>query len=567
MSASNKKKIRKEQETAFMTERQRMEAKEQKKLKTFTVTFWVVMALCVCIILGTVISNPIKNVIYKNTTVVTVGDHELNAVTLNYFYMDAVSQYATQMLYASYFGNEFSGNMNTPLNELAYNKTSQTWADHILDAAIENIKSTYAMIDLAEKNDHKLTEDEQKTLDDTIANIEKNKDAKDYLRTLYGNGASVESYIEYYRTSTIANSYYNAYQDSLEYTDETLRTYEKDIFFEYSSYTFSYYELKCDRFYPEGAGKKDDKGNITYTTEEKKAAAELAKKAADLLASGEYKDLDAFKEAIKEMPINKDTKDPKPTEQEDILFSKVNSLFQDWIIGKLPSEDKKDEKTDDTTDGEDDKKEEVKYEERKEGDLTVIAKETGTGDNKVATSYYIVRYQGENENKFNLKNVRHVLLQFENDKPTTSEKNKLKAKAQLLLDEWMKGDKTEESFIQLAKDKSEDGNASTGGLYENVYPGQMVESFEDWCYDADRKPGDTGIVESTYGYHIMYFVGDAEDTYRDYMIKNELRADDMEEWHKKLVESMPLDEREMNTKYVGLDLTANEILIRLGYAG
>ena len=36
----------------------------------------------------------------------------------------------------------------------------------------------------------------------------------------------------------------------------------------------------------------------------------------------------------------------------------------------------------------------------------------------------------------------------------------------------------------------------------------MVEEFDAWCFDPDREPGDTDIVETTYGYHIMYYVGD-----------------------------------------------------------
>ena len=35
----------------------------------------------------------------------------------------------------------------------------------------------------------------------------------------------------------------------------------------------------------------------------------------------------------------------------------------------------------------------------------------------------------------------------------------------------------------------------------------MVESFDAWCFDSSRKPGDTGIVKTNYGYHVMYFVG------------------------------------------------------------
>ena len=39
------------------------------------------------------------------------------------------------------------------------------------------------------------------------------------------------------------------------------------------------------------------------------------------------------------------------------------------------------------------------------------------------------------------------------------------------------------------------------------YPGQMVETFNDWCFADGRQPGDYGIVKTDYGYHLMYFVG------------------------------------------------------------
>lgn len=39
----------------------------------------------------------------------------------------------------------------------------------------------------------------------------------------------------------------------------------------------------------------------------------------------------------------------------------------------------------------------------------------------------------------------------------------------------------------------------------------MVEEFNDWCFDESRKTGDVGIVETSYGYHVMYFVGVASE--------------------------------------------------------
>ena len=35
----------------------------------------------------------------------------------------------------------------------------------------------------------------------------------------------------------------------------------------------------------------------------------------------------------------------------------------------------------------------------------------------------------------------------------------------------------------------------------------MVDPFSNWCFDSSRKAGDTAIVMTEYGYHIMYFVG------------------------------------------------------------
>ena len=60
----------------------------------------------------------------------------------------------------------------------------------------------------------------------------------------------------------------------------------------------------------------------------------------------------------------------------------------------------------------------------------------------------------------------------------------------------------------MANEHSTDpGSNTNGGLYEGVSQGQMVESFDAWCFDSARKPGDTGIVKTNYGYHVMYFVG------------------------------------------------------------
>ena len=190
---------------------------------------------------------------------------------------------------------------------------------------------------------------------------------------------------------------------------------------------------------------------------------------------------------------------------------------------------------------------------RKEGDKTYIASTSTTTDdegNEVTTvsGYYAVYFISSTDNRTPLVNVRHMLAGFEggtteNGTTTYSDEEKAaaKEKAESWLNEWESGEATEESFAELAKENSTDtGSKDNGGLYEDVYPGQMVSAFNNWCFDENRKPGDTGIVETSYGYHVMYFVGQAEDTYRTYLIKNDLASEDYNNWYNALVDGLDM---------------------------
>ena len=105
--------------------------------------------------------------------------------------------------------------------------------------------------------------------------------------------------------------------------------------------------------------------------------------------------------------------------------------------------------------------------------------------------------------------VRHILVTPEGGDAATEEQWAAAEKeANNILNEWLTKHPDEDGFAVLAEAYTDDpGSASNGGLYEDVYVGQMVPEFENWCFDASRQTGDYGIVKTTYGYHIMYFVG------------------------------------------------------------
>ena len=107
--------------------------------------------------------------------------------------------------------------------------------------------------------------------------------------------------------------------------------------------------------------------------------------------------------------------------------------------------------------------------------------------------------------------VRHILVQVKGEAAdgtyTDAEWETCRADAQAILDTWLAGDKTEESFAALATEKTEDpGSKQNGGLYQQVYAGQMVPEFNDWCFDEARTYGDYDLVKTSYGYHVMFFV-------------------------------------------------------------
>lgn len=186
-------------------------------------------------------------------------------------------------------------------------------------------------------------------------------------------------------------------------------------------------------------------------------------------------------------------------------------------------------------------------------------------------------YYQENEAKFTENgitredkyvDVRHILIMpeggttDENGATTYSDEEWAAAqlKAQEILDQYLAGDKTEESFGTLANEHTADGNDANydgvpdGGLYTNVYKGQMVPEFEEWCFDDVRVPGDTGLVKTTYGWHIMYYV-DSRPVWKDFG-KEQLTMDLANELLAGIIANYPLEVDYSAIKLGFVDMTA-----------
>ena len=550
MSASDKKRLRKEQAAEALTEKQLKEQKEAKKLKRHTFTFVVVMILVLAIALGVVAAQGIDRtgIIQRNTNAVTIGTHTLTSAELNYYYIDTVNstysqlynQYGEQTaMYAQLmYGLDFS----SPLNTQAYTST-KSWADYFAETAVESARDVYALYDKAIADNCTFTEEEQEDFEKSIQNTADYvtkfygySSLGAYLKDVFGYGATVETYTEYMRVNAIVNKYYNAHAETLEYDDKDFEAYNKEHYNELSFYTYSYFYVDNRDFL--GEGKKDSAGIVNYTDEQKEAALKTGEQIANTLKNAGINSSTLLDQQIKKLEQYKDDEKAVSTKFKNAAYSNIEADIIDWLSDSS----------------------------RKPGDFTVIADTNTTkdSDGKEVTNtagHHVVVFEGREDNEMQLVNVRHILKKFKggssNEDGTISYSDKEKAAALTALNtvklKWQEGKPTEESFAALVKGNSDDtGSVDNGGLYEDVYPGQMVTAFNDWCFDTSRQAGDYDVVETELGYHLIYFVGYDEMTYRESMIEQTLFNEDMNKWYEDITKAVTATD--INTAHLDLDL-------------
>ena len=141
---------------------------------------------------------------------------------------------------------------------------------------------------------------------------------------------------------------------------------------------------------------------------------------------------------------------------------------------------------------------------RKAGDITLAENDTGSSVN-----YYVAIFEERLRDEENSRSVRHILFRAGsgNETPTQEQYDEAEQKAQDILDQWKAGEATEDSFAALASTSSEDtGSKSGGGLIDQITSNSpYMEPFRDWAVDPARQEGDTGLVKTDYGWHVMYY--------------------------------------------------------------
>jgi foldase protein PrsA len=123
-------------------------------------------------------------------------------------------------------------------------------------------------------------------------------------------------------------------------------------------------------------------------------------------------------------------------------------------------------------------------------------------DNYTIPESDMLEYYNENKDSIDKTSVRHILFGTKN--PTTFEPLDeeeillAKNKAEDTLEKIRNNEDMEALAIELSEDPGVQHNQ---GVYEVVYNSNFVPEFEAWALNNEL--GETGIIETTFGYHVM----------------------------------------------------------------
>ena len=469
----------------------------------------------------------------KTFTAYTLTDadgekHDIKVNTYNYYFALYYNNLqSTVSSYKQYGIDLDEANMNVDFDKKLSEQTrtedgkTTTWLEYVQEQVEDSIKDTYASYYKAVKEnkgkDPEITDDQKKEIKEALKNYKESAHkygytVSGYIEAAMGHGVTKDVFVREATISYIAENYDSDHKndsDSKTYTDKELNAYKKKNESKLQSVDIKMFE--CDSEDDAKAFKKALKadGSNFAALASKYSSDDFDKKANKNSQETTYNDM--ARSTMEGLSVAISTADDD---------KKYPGL--DWLYSS----------------------------DRKVGDVRQDS----------TTVVYVVKPVYMSDAK--TVNVRHILIAPESSKSSDNSSSSKSAKdctdkewaaaekkAKSILAKYNSGDKTSKSFAKLAKSNSSDGNASNGGLYEDIIPNQMVPTFNAWCFDSSRKAGDVGIVKTEYGYHIMYFEGKNDQPVWKYIAQQKLAADDTQKEH----DSITLKKNWFGSRYLEID--------------
>lgn len=495
---------------------------ENKINPAIKITLIAVALLCVFMLGYSVVDS--TGMLDRNTTAMTVGEDEISVTELNQYYHTTrngfLNQYADIL---SMYGYDMTNAATFDMQYSLFDST-KTWKEYFLTEAKAAAEEVSLLYQEADKAGYTLTAEDQEQYDLYMESLDSAAEANGvsvakYCKLLYGSGTKVSDVEAYYQKRVLAAGYYNTVLEGFGIDDAAIDAHYAENGDDYDELTYFLYDVEYKTYTysesstEEGAPKSEDEAN-QLTEAEKEAAKKDAEALLKKLNGSNFDEVCA-------------AYDEAETFQTAEAQSVVSQVDGETVVGAW-----------------------LLDESRKAGDTAVL-------DDTDNSSMTLIQYVGRALSDDYTVAIRHSLVAFESAASDATDEEIAavetanagkKAEAEALYEEWKAAGATEEAFIELAKEHSADSNAAQGGIYTGVYQGQMVTEFNDWCFDESRQPGDHGIVETSYGYHLMYFVENEGLSYRG-DIKDTLLAEQYNEYLTALKETITTT---YNDKAIGL---------------
>ena len=467
-----------------------------KKVTLSIVAVVLVLAIAVWLIAST-------GVVTKSVTAMTVADRKLTAADLNMVFgnMTASEQY----------GLAFTDEFQKILSQPSQFSEGGTVRDDLLNQMMPGVIFMYAALSDMEKHQFEPSEGQLAQIEEAAKGLREQfaqmavtsgRGIRGLLKLYYGPGTSMSMVERDLRNAMMINFYEEEIKSQADLSDAKIEEYYEDHKDQLDVFSYNSYVFKLE---------SDDE----WTDEEKEEALDNLKKTAEQ-ALEDLKE-HAFFDAVL-LHLSEEDAEALEEKQASLLTRKARP---DKIGSKLHDF--------------------LKEEGRKLGDATVIE---GTD------SMTLIEFKGREKDNFKPYSVRHILIASDDEDDMTDEE--LHEEAERVLKEYVDGEQGEESFVKLVVQYSKDpGSVQAGGLYSDVPSGQMVPEFESWCVEEGRKKGDTGIVKSTHGYHIMYFEGYADEPELPEKIKANLTEMHLDTWRADIAENAEVVRHPFGMKFAG----------------
>lgn len=563
-------------------------ANKKRQMPTWVGTMIVVLVLVAVILFSVFCILNSRGVFLRSKTIVKSEHFEVNVPMMSYMvyteYQNWVNNYQNTG-YMQYIKGEGGDGLSTsiPLREQNYSVTTDkttgatttvTWFDYFANQAASSVEQIIVLCEQAHSLGITLSEEELAEIDSTMQMLElyaaySGYTTSGYLAAMYGKGVGLKDVREMTELIELAAKMTNLKTEEFKNgaTDVRIENYynenkeDLDIYVDFIAYTFvatftpvADSETDAATKNEEAYEKYEDDKAMYEERVDALAACTTAKEFCDLLIEFLKEDGATDVEAIQ-----------KQSDAHNINYERdeLDMDLEDWLFDtKSPVEagdthafkERGDEARDDDDEG------------------GYVYKKA----NATYTACFVLKPVHRDDAY--LQNVGHILFKTDTFKnmtntsklsgktkeladsllakgQTISAENMAKALIELMIAEGKMVTKTadngetyyymeKDAFEAYAKEYTED----SGVFYEDVKRGDMVTEFDAWIYNDARIQNEVSpsAIETTYGYHIMFYNGHTDEINWRVTASNAISAADYEAWYKTVSAACTID---VNAEY------------------